>query len=113
FWVVPNLVKYHHPFPHVWDLGDHSHNATMQLPAAYRRPLGWALPVDWGPYFELPVITSPLIPRPNFWSTVITGTWTDFYNRGFCRLKGGNTLENVWGGLQGFISDPTGGWGLS
>jgi lysylphosphatidylglycerol synthetase-like protein (DUF2156 family) len=110
WWLVPNIVKHGHPFPHVWDLEVHP---ELQQPALYRRPLGWALPFDWVPYFDLPIISSLVVPRPNFWSVVITGTWTDFYNRGFCRLSGGLIEEHVWGGRLGFMSDPLGGWGVS
>src|SRR5262249_7072119 len=48
------------------------------------------------------IIRSPLEPRPNFWGVAVAGTWSDFYNRGFCRLKGGETTDRIWGGDGGF-----------
>lgn len=98
-WVGPNLKQYGHPFPHAW------HDMPQTEPLLYRRPLGWALPFDWAPYLKYPVIRSPTAPRPNFWSVLVTGTWSDWYNRGICRLEGGGPpLTDVWG-----YSDPV--WG--
>ncbi len=92
WWCGPNLVKYHHPFPHQWNL-----DPQPTEPVLYRRPLGWALPFEWRQYIERPVIHSDTDPRPNFWAAMITGAWTDFYNRGFCRLRGGGFTTKVWG----------------
>lgn len=98
WWCGPNLVKYHHPFPHVWNL-----DPQPTEPVLYRRPLGWALPFEWREYIARPVIHSDKDPRPNFWAATITGTWTDFYNRGFCRLRGGGFTTKVWGAEWGGI----------
>ncbi|HWO12841.1 MAG TPA: hypothetical protein VNN80_25255 [Polyangiaceae bacterium] len=103
WWLVPNLLKYGHPFPHVWDLEGAAQHPELTQPVLYRRPLGWALPFDWKPYLRFPIITSPSQPRPNFWSNIITGTWSDFYNRGFCRLEGGPKTDYVWGGAHGAL----------
>jgi 4-amino-4-deoxy-L-arabinose transferase-like glycosyltransferase len=92
FWCYPNLVKYHHPFPHIW-------NFTVRLPTPilYRRPLGWALPFEWSQYLRFPVIYVEGEPLANFWATSIAGMWSDMYNRGFCRLKGGEMATHVFG----------------
>jgi hypothetical protein len=103
WWVGPNVVKYKHPFPHAWDREGPALFAQLALPLTYRRPLGWALPFEWEEYVRFPIITSPTKPRPNFWANIITGTWSDFYNRGFCRLEGGPKTEAVWGGRRGAI----------
>jgi len=96
WWCGPNLVKYGHPFPHSWDRSPPGDGAD---PIPYRRPLGWILPLDWKESLALPVIRTPTEPRPNFWAATVVGTWTDYYNRGFCRLKGGGTDDHVfWGG---------------
>jgi len=71
---------------------------TLALPFFYRRPLGWALPFEWKEYIELPVNRDGKRPRPNFWATSVAGTYSDWYNRGFCRLKGGPATTDVWGG---------------
>jgi ABC-type Na+ efflux pump permease subunit len=42
-------------------------------------------------------------PRPNFWAVTVTGTWSDFYNRGFCRLRGDEAISQVWAGEHGPI----------
>jgi hypothetical protein len=99
WWCGPNLVKYHHPFPHYWNTVAEvpGHEMDQKNPVLYRRPLGWALPFEWSEYMERPVIYSSTDPRPNFWAASITGVWTDFYNRGFCRLKGGGFNKHVWG----------------
>jgi hypothetical protein len=96
WWCGPNLVKYHHPFPHVWNL-----DPQPTAPVLYRRPLGWALPFEWRQYIDRPVIHSDHDPLPNFWAATITGTWADFYNRGFCRLRGGGFTNQVWGAEWG------------
>lgn len=104
WYCLPNYRTYGHPFPHVWDIEGPEQHPELKVPTPYRRPLGWALPLEWQPYLDFPFITSPWEPRPNFWSTVTVGTWADIYNRGFCRLKGKRYTEKVWGGKQGFMS---------
>lgn len=96
WWCGQNLVKHGHPFPHVWNL-----DPQPAEPVLYRRPLGWALPFEWREYVASPVIYNHIEPRPNFWAATITGTWTDFYNRGFCRLKGGGMSTRAWGANWG------------
>jgi hypothetical protein len=91
WWCGPNLVKYGHPFPHSWNLAP-----APAEPVFYRRPLGWALPFEWREYLQSPIIYTDREPRPNFWAACVTGTWTDFYNRGFCRLKGGELSTRAW-----------------
>jgi hypothetical protein len=100
FWCGTNLVKFGHPLPHVWGTEEHP---ILAQPVAYRRPLGWLLPFEWRQYLEFPIIRSGREPRPNFWATMVVGTWSDEYNRGFCRLKGGSTTDRVWGGLRGAL----------
>ncbi len=99
-WVGPNLLKYHHPFPHAWDLHPHMLDdiPEAQFPFLYRRPLGWALPFDWHPWLEEPLQQSYLVPRPNAWAQFITGTWADLINRGFCRLHGGGVTTKFFDG---------------
>jgi hypothetical protein len=92
WWVVPNLLKYKHPFPHIY-----AFDPPNPQPILYRRPLGWMSPFDWKDYLEHPVLVSGDNPRPNFWSLSITGTWSDALNRGFCRLKGDKYTDQVWG----------------
>jgi len=96
WWCAYNLVHYHHPFPHIWNLTVHPRE-----PLLYRRPLGWILPFEWRQYLRFPIIYTPTEPRPNFWATSIVGTWTDIYNRGFCRLVGGGTTDRVFGANWG------------
>lgn len=96
WWCGPNLVKYHHPFPHIWNLNQH-----LTDPVLYRRPLGWIMPFYWKEYLRFPIIFTTTEPRPNFWATSIVGTWTDIYNRGFCRLIGGGKTERVFGANWG------------
>jgi hypothetical protein len=92
WWVVPNLVHYGHPFPHYWTLARPNY-----IPLSYRRPLGWALPFQWKSLLELPVMTNGSEPRHNFWAETVVGTWSDLYNRGFCRLPDDRTTARVWG----------------
>lgn len=92
WWIVPNLMKYGDPFPHVYVF-----DPPNPTPVLYRRPLGWLLPFDWKDYLRQPVLVSGDKPRPNFWSLSITGTWTDSLNRGFCRLAGPPYTDQVWG----------------
>jgi hypothetical protein len=92
WWVVPNVIKHGHPFPHHWTL-----DRPNDTPLSYRRPLGWALPFDWKPLLELPVLANGSEPRQNFWAVTVVGTWSDIYNRGFCRLPGGQRTSRVWG----------------
>jgi hypothetical protein len=98
WWIWPNLVRFHHPFPHTWDTDTPKQEPTLALPFFYRRPLGWALPFEWKEYIELPINRDGKRPRPNFWATSVAGTYTDWYNRGFCRLPGGPATTDVWGG---------------
>ena len=98
WWIWPNIVRFHHPFPHTWDTDTPKQEPTLALPFFYRRPLGWALPFEWKEYAELPINRDGKRPRPNFWATSVSGTWTDWYNRGFCRLPGAVATTDVWGG---------------
>jgi hypothetical protein len=104
WYCLPNYREFGHPFPHVWDIEGPDQHAELRLPTPYRRSLGWALPFEWKPYLDHPLIVSPWDPRPNFWATVTVGTWADIYNRGFCRLKGRQYTEKAWGAKQGFMS---------
>jgi hypothetical protein len=104
WWVGPNLVRHHHPFPHVWDLDTEKEQPLLAQPVSYRRPLGWLLPFEWEQYMKLPYIVAAGDPRPNFWAFAVTGTWSDFYNRGFCRLQGELSDARPWG-----VDDPI--WG--
>jgi hypothetical protein len=99
WWVGPNLVRFGHPFPHYWTVARPNY-----IPLTYRRPLGWALPFQWRPLLALPVLTNGSEPRHNFWAVTVVGTWSDIYNRGFCRLPDDNYTSRVWG-----ADDPT--WG--
>jgi hypothetical protein len=99
WWCGPNLAKYDHPFPHLWDQEGPETYPELAVPVFYRRPLGWALPFEWREYLELPIIQSPTAPRPNLWAALVTGTWSDFYDRGFCRLTGGGTVSGTWSGV--------------
>lgn len=113
WWCVPNIQKYNHPFPHEWDLDAQTNPVgVMAQPALYRRPLGWTLPFELS-YYDVPVIRSPIEPRPNFWGVAVAGTWADFYNRGFCRLQGGEATAKVWGGTEGFMSRGTRSWDVT
>jgi hypothetical protein len=96
WWCGPNLVRYGHPFPHIWNLTAHS-----PVPVLQRRPLGWILPFEWRQYLEFPIMYTDQEPRPNFWATCITGMWSDIYNRGFCRLQGGGVTTHVFGANWG------------
>jgi hypothetical protein len=96
WYCVPNILKYHHPSPHIWNLTKH-----LTEPVLYRRPLGWILPFEWQQYLKWPIIYDTRDPRPNFWATSVVGTWTDIYNRGFCRLKGGELTQHVFGANWG------------
>ncbi|MBN2196147.1 MAG: glycosyltransferase family 39 protein [Polyangiaceae bacterium] len=98
WWVAPNLQKYHHPFPHIWDTEGPEKEPILAQPFFYRRPLGWALPFEWKEYVRLPMNRNSSHPRPNYWATMVAGTWTDWYNRGFCRLPGGPSTTEAWGG---------------
>ena len=113
WWSGPNLVKYGHPFPHVWDLLGPNDNPILTQPALYRRPLGWALPLEWKEYWRFPILRNLTDPRPNFWATEVCGTWSDIYNRGFCRLKGGGSTDRVWGGRHGFMDQESDLWAVS
>jgi hypothetical protein len=112
WWCGPNLVKHSHPFPHVWDLQPPQRQELLQ-PVLYRRPLGWALPFEWRGYWQRPIVRSPYEPRPNFWASTVSGTWSDYYNRGFCRLRGGEMTDQVGGGKGGYFSDGTERWSVT
>jgi hypothetical protein len=103
WWCAPNLRAHHHPFPHLWDLEGPKQHAELAQPLTYRRPLGWALPFHLREYLRFPLIGGKNTPHPNFWAYVIVGTWSDLYNRGFCRLKGGPTVDSAWGGLSSIM----------
>jgi hypothetical protein len=113
WWSGTNLVKFGHPFPHVWDLETAQGSPVLANPAMYRRPLGWALPFEWKEYWRFPLLQTTNEPRPNFWATEITGTWSDIYNRGFCRLTGGGTTDHAWGGRHGFLSQDSDAWSVT
>lgn len=98
WWVGHNLLEFGHPFPHVWDLETVATRPTLAEPVLYRRPLGWALPFEWREYWHFPILQSTTAPRPNFWATEIVGAWSDFDNRGFCRLQGADLTNYTWGG---------------
>jgi hypothetical protein len=98
WWIWPNLVRFHHPFPHSWDTDTPQQEPILAQPVLYRRPLGWALPFEWKEYIEFPINRDGKHPTPNFWATSVAGTYTDWYNRGFCRLEGGPATTDVWGG---------------
>ena len=102
-WCVPNLRKYGHPFPHPWDRDTVRDHAELGQPTLYRRPLGWALPWQMAEYIRRPVISARETPHPNFWAYTVIGTWTDLYNRGFCRLKDTAVVDDVWGGPKGVM----------
>jgi hypothetical protein len=112
FWCGTNLVQFRHPFPHAWDRGQPD-PAMAAVPTLSRRPLEWALPLEWREYWYFPILRTAAEPRPNFWATEITGTWSDVYNRGFCRLRGGDVTHRVWGGLQGALSQNSSAWGVN
>jgi hypothetical protein len=112
WWVVPNLARFGHPFPHPWDLEGPDRHSELMEPRTYRRPLGWTLPFEWKPYLEFPVLRTPENPKPNFWANIVTGTWTDLYNRGFCRMAGPGT-DYVWGGERGFMGGRGPDWNVS
>jgi hypothetical protein len=113
WWCGPNLVKHGHPFPHMWDLEGPEQHAELALPLWERRPVAWLLPFEWREYLELPVVRSPAEPTPNFWAANVAGTWSDYYNRGFCRLSGGEVTDRVWGARGGALWDGTRVWNLS
>jgi hypothetical protein len=113
WWSGTNLVRFKHPFPHVWDLEGPKDNPILVDPALYRRPLGWALPFEWKDYWHFPILRNTTEPRPNFWATEISGTWSDIYNRGFCRLKGEGITDRVWGGRHGFLDQHSDVWAVS
>jgi hypothetical protein len=88
WWWGSNLVKYHHPFPHGWSHPKAEMYPVVNVPVLQRRPLEWALPFTWAPYWDAPIFQWASIPRPNLWAMVTASTWADSINRGFCRLKG-------------------------
>jgi hypothetical protein len=113
WWCGPNWMKYGHPFPHPWDLEGPEQHASLAPPPLYRRPAGWALPFEWKSYLAFPILTDTEEPRPNFWAYSVTGTWSDLYNRGFCRIPGGGTTDRVWGGDHGFMSGGGPRWAVT
>jgi hypothetical protein len=113
WWSGTNLVKFGHPFPHVWNLEGPETNPILAEPTLYRRPLGWALPFEWHGLWNVPIIRTDTDPRPNFWATEVVGAWSDLYNRGFCRLKGGGVIDRFWGGRHGFMSEHSSAWDVS
>ena len=113
WWSGRNLLELGHPFPHVWDLEGPQDNAALADPALYRRPLGWVLPFEWRDYWHFPVLQTTAEPRPNFWATEIAGTWSDIYNRGFCRLQGNEVTDRVWGGRHGALDQHSDAWRIS
>jgi hypothetical protein len=112
WWSGKNLIELGHPFPHVWDLELARDNPVLLTPAPYRRPLGWALPFEWREYWSFPMLRTTTAPRPNFWATEIAGTWSDVYNRGFCKLTGGAITDYAWGARQGFLSQSSDVWSV-
>ena len=98
WWIGPNLLKYHHPFPHPWDLSPPPDIPDMALPALYRRPLGWALPFSWKHWLAEPIQQNYLFPIPNLWAQFVVGTWSDLINRGFCRVPGDGVFTKYFDG---------------
>lgn len=99
WWCLDNALRFGSPLPHQYALKALDLGATwpeLRAPLLSRRSVGWALPfeTDW---LDAPHAASVEVPRPNFWSATIGGTWSDWYNRGFCRLTGGPRLSSVWG----------------
>jgi hypothetical protein len=113
FWSGRNLIQFGHPFPHVWQLETPASKLILTEPVLYRRPLGWALPFEWSDLWNVPIIRSTSSPRPNFWATEVIGSWTDIYNRGFCRLLGGPMDDGFWGGRRGHMSQGSSAWDVS
>lgn len=98
WWIVPNLIKYGHPFPHAWDLSPPAAIPEMFQPVWNRRPLGWALPFYWKHYLSEPMLQSYLFPPPNLWGQFVAGTWSDIINRGFCQIEGGGVFTKYFDG---------------
>lgn len=113
WWSVTNLLERGHPFPHVWSIETAKDNPTLGEPTLYRRPLGWALPFEWSGLWSVPLIRGENDPRQNFWATEVVGTWSDAYNRGFCRLEGGGVSDRFWGARHGFVSQLADPWNVS
>jgi len=103
WWCGPNLRAYKHPFPHPWDLATAEVFPDLAKPLMQRRPAEWALPFRWAEYMRFPIIGGKKTPVPNFWAWMVVGTWSDLYNRGFCRLPGKRSTAEVWGGNRGFM----------
>ena len=110
WWAFINLVRLGHPFPHVWDVDLPNSSAVLSEPMLYRRPLGWALPFEWSQYLKFPILRTNTDPRPNFWAINVVGTWSDIYNRGFCRLQGGTLTHYAWSARDGFMSQGSDAW---
>lgn len=97
WWWLPNYQRFGHPFPHAWDVQpDEAQQAVAAVPLHQRRPVEWFLPFETT-YLETPILTNATEPTPNFWAATIAGTWSDWYNRGFCRLPGKKKTLAVWG----------------
>ena len=110
WWAGTNLVRIGSPFFQVLELENPQTVPILRLPVLERRPLGWALPFDWDQYWDFPMLRTIGDPRPNFWSVEVIGTWSDIYNRGFCRLKGGTLTDRVWGARNGFMDQGSDVW---
>lgn len=95
WWLGPNLAKYGHPFPHAWSQAS---DPILARPILERRPVAWMLPFSWSAHLRSPVIHSYAYPPPNLWAGLVTGTWSDFFNKGFCRLDGEVAFVERWGG---------------
>jgi hypothetical protein len=98
WWCAPNLAKYGHPFPHIWNLDTPREVPILAQPVLQRRPLAWMLPFSWSPHLEWPTIQTIDSPTPNLWAGLVTGTWSDWFNKGFCRLAGPPAYVDHWGG---------------
>lgn len=98
-WCLDNALRFGNPLPHQYALKGADFVAAwpeLRAPLLYRRSVGWALPFDLD-WIDAPHAASVDAPRPNFWSATLGGTWSDWFNRGFCRLTGGPRLSTVWG----------------
>jgi hypothetical protein len=95
WYCINNLVKFGHPLPHEYMVKRAdviAQHPIVAEPLLYHRPAGWFLP------FEFEYWDEPFAPwsRPNFWSQMISGTWVDDINRGFCRMHGGGPARPIW-----------------
>jgi hypothetical protein len=113
WWAGTNLVRHGSPFLQVLELDGPQGAPILREPVLYRRPLGWAMPFEWSQYWEFPILRTIADPRPNFWAVEVIGTWSDIYNRGFCRLQGGTITDRVWGGRSGFMNQDSDAWNVN